>query len=84
MLMREGYDHGHHIDPAGDVPAAVGQQLCATTPEQTGLRCSSRTALDHHLTSSGCWNQPADRVLSEVWGLNWKMVRGVRERKDRG
>lgn len=62
------------------LPAAVGEQLRPTAPEQAGLWGSSRATLDHHLPPSGCWDQFPYWIQPEVWGLNWKDRRqnGVR------
>lgn len=62
------------------IPAAVGEQLRPTTPEQAGLRGSLRPTLDHDLPPSGCWDQFPYWIQPEVWRKNWKDRRqdGVR------
>lgn len=65
---------------AREIPAAVGEQLCSTTPEQTGLRGSSRATINHHLSPSSCWNKLPYWIQPEVWSLNWK----EETHKDRG
>lgn len=57
---------------ARGIPAAVGEQLCSTTPEQTGLRGSSRATVNHHLSPSSCWDKLPYWIQPEIWSLNWK------------
>lgn len=45
--------HENHIHSVTALPAAVGEQLRPTAPEQAGLRGGSGATLDLHLASSG-------------------------------
>lgn len=49
------------------LPAAVDEQLSATTPEQAGLWGRSRLTLNHDLTASGSWDQFPYWIQPKVW-----------------
>lgn len=54
------------------LPAAVDEQLSATTPEQAGLWGSSRLTLNHDLSPSGSWDQFSYWIQPKVWRMDWE------------
>lgn len=54
------------------LPAAVGKELCATTPEERWFRSSTWFTLHLHLPSTSSRDQLSYWVQPKIWSLDWE------------
>lgn len=68
----------------GMLPAAVGEELGATAPEERGFRSSAWFTLHLHLASTSSRDQLSHWVQPKIWSLDWEPGPMKRKEQKRG